>query len=347
MKLLYAIQGTGNGHISRAIELIPYFQEHAEVDILISGTQADLQLPFEIKYKYQGLSFVFGKKGGIDLLKTYMKNHVNRFLSEVRSLPIEQYDLVINDFEPISAWASYFKKKQCVGLSNQAAIEFPELKNNFQDEIVGRFILKNYAPTTASYGFHYKPYLPNIFTPIIRKELRIADVSDKGHITVYLPSYSEEKLIKKLSLIKGISFQVFSKDSKTSKVIDDITIQPINQNDFFNSFTTCHGLITAAGFGATTESLFLGKKLLVIPQKQQYEQLCNAEALKMLGVEVIKKLSKGNVEKIKNWIEKGKSIKMDYPDQTKELVETIIINEFYHKDFYNDYLTRSQFDLIK
>ena len=72
MKLLYAIQGTGNGHVSRAIELIPYFKEQADVDILISGIQSDLSLPFEVKYAYKGMSFVFGKKGGIDLLNTYI-----------------------------------------------------------------------------------------------------------------------------------------------------------------------------------------------------------------------------------------------------------------------------------
>ena len=36
-KLLYAINGTGLGHISRAKTLIPILKETAEVDILISG----------------------------------------------------------------------------------------------------------------------------------------------------------------------------------------------------------------------------------------------------------------------------------------------------------------------
>ncbi|NDB36263.1 MAG: glycosyl transferase, partial [Flavobacteriia bacterium] len=40
MKILYAIQGTGNGHISRAIALVPEFQKLVEVDVLISGTQS-------------------------------------------------------------------------------------------------------------------------------------------------------------------------------------------------------------------------------------------------------------------------------------------------------------------
>lgn len=62
MKILYAIQGTGNGHMTRASAIIPILMNKGEVDILISGTQADLSLPFPVKYTYKGLSFIFGKK---------------------------------------------------------------------------------------------------------------------------------------------------------------------------------------------------------------------------------------------------------------------------------------------
>ena len=61
MKLLYAIQATGNGHISRAKELIPLLQKHVEVDVLLSGTSADIELGLPVRYRFKGLSFVFGK----------------------------------------------------------------------------------------------------------------------------------------------------------------------------------------------------------------------------------------------------------------------------------------------
>ena len=68
MKILYAIQGTGNGHLSRALEIIPLLKEYGEVDILISGNQSQVNLPFEIKYRFHGLSFVASKSGGISFL---------------------------------------------------------------------------------------------------------------------------------------------------------------------------------------------------------------------------------------------------------------------------------------
>ena len=41
MKILYAIQGTGNGHLSRAHDILPELQKYGNVDIIISGTDSE------------------------------------------------------------------------------------------------------------------------------------------------------------------------------------------------------------------------------------------------------------------------------------------------------------------
>ena len=71
-RILYAIQGTGNGHLSRALDVVPLLRSRCDqLDILISGPPADLPLPFEVKYRAQGMGFLFGKKGGINFVKTF------------------------------------------------------------------------------------------------------------------------------------------------------------------------------------------------------------------------------------------------------------------------------------
>ena len=49
MKIFYAVQATGNGHVSRAQQLYPYLQKFGEVDFFISGNNAnlDFKLPKE------------------------------------------------------------------------------------------------------------------------------------------------------------------------------------------------------------------------------------------------------------------------------------------------------------
>ena len=99
MKILYCVQLTGNGHITRANELIRIFKKRAHVDVLVSGTQSSLKLKEKVKFRYKGLSFVFGKEGGIDFIKTNKIFNPFRFIKEILNCPVDKYDLIINDFE--------------------------------------------------------------------------------------------------------------------------------------------------------------------------------------------------------------------------------------------------------
>jgi len=42
MKIFYAVQATGNGHISRAMQLLPYLRRYGNVDIFLSGSNSQL-----------------------------------------------------------------------------------------------------------------------------------------------------------------------------------------------------------------------------------------------------------------------------------------------------------------
>lgn len=291
MKILYAIQGTGNGHLSRAGDIIPILKNIGEVDILISGTQADIALPYPVKYQMKGLGFIFGKKGGVDLWKTFSKNNIKGFIKEIRKLPVEYYDIVINDFEPVSAWACYFKGKSCIALSHQSAVLSYNAPLPKRKDRMGKFILKNYAPSTTQYGFHFSRYNEQVYTPVIRKQVRELRISIRGHYTVYLPSYSDERIIKVLRIFDNIEWEVFSKHNRKKYSIDNVSVSPIKNEAFLNSIASSAGVLCGAGFETPSEALFLKKKLLVIPMDNQFEQHCNAAALESLGV-IVFQLSK-------------------------------------------------------
>jgi uncharacterized protein (TIGR00661 family) len=324
MKVLYAIQGTGNGHVSRAMEVYPYLEKRAEVDYLVSGEQVDLDLPFELTYRAKGMSLYFGKRGGVDLSKTILKNTATRIWKEIKRLPVEKYDLVINDFEPISAWAARKKGVKCVALSHQSALRSSNIPRPDSRSFIGKTILQNYAPAQDHYGFHFARYTDDIFTPIIRSDLRGAQPQDKGHITVYLPAYDEKRLIKYFSKIPQVTWHVFSKHGKSKYITDNVSIFPIDREEFATSMLNAHGVLCGGGFETPSEALFLGKKLMVIPMKNQYEQLCNAEALQSLGVAVIPSLSKAHVERIQHWVNHDTPIQVNYPDETEEIVNMIL-----------------------
>ena len=76
MKVLYAIQTTGNGHLSRAKEFIPYLERRFQVDVVLSGPKHGLSLDRPIKHHYQGLTLFHTQKGGIHWGKTIFKNNI-------------------------------------------------------------------------------------------------------------------------------------------------------------------------------------------------------------------------------------------------------------------------------
>lgn len=324
MKILFAIQGTGNGHLARAEDVIPILQQYGDLDLFISGAQADIKLPYPVKYKSKGLSFFFGKSGGIDFLRTFKQNSSKEVYKEIKKFPVDKYDLVINDFEPISAWACRKRDIPCVGLSHQSALLSSKVPTPKKIDPVGEWVLHNYAPVEKYVSFHFERYDKNIYTPVIRSAVREARNVEKEHYTVYLPSYDDKKLVPLLAKIPKIKWHIFSKHAKKPYHIGKLSVYPVNKDEFAESMTSAKGVLCGAGFETPAEALYLGKKLMVVPMKSQLEQHYNAASLKQLGVPVLKKMRKKNIEKILEWIETDDRVTVQYDNITAEAVERAV-----------------------
>jgi uncharacterized protein (TIGR00661 family) len=324
VKILFAIQGTGNGHLARAEDVIPILQQFGDLDLFISGAQADIKLAYPVKYKSKGLSFFFGKSGGIDFLRTFKQNSSKEVYKEIKKFPVEKYDLVINDFEPISAWACRKRDIPCVGLSHQSALLSSKVPTPKKIDPVGEWVLHNYAPVEKYVSFHFERYDKNIYTPVIRSAVRECKNVEKEHYTVYLPSYDDKKLVPLLAKIPKIKWHIFSKHAKKPYHIGKLSVYPVNKDEFAESVTSAKGVLCGAGFETPAEALYLGKKLMVVPMKSQLEQHYNAASLRQLGVPVLKKMRKRNIEKIIEWIETDKRVTVQYDNVTAEAVERAV-----------------------
>ncbi|MXV51681.1 glycosyl transferase [Pedobacter sp. HMF7647] len=324
MKILYAIQGTGNGHTSRAREIIPLLQRHGEVDVLVSGTQADILPDQPITHHYHGFSFIFGEKGGVDHWKTYRSMNLPRLWKDIKSFPLKQYNLIINDYEPVTAWACRLQHRNCIALSHQSSFLSDRTPRPVKQSNYTEWLFKYYAPSTHKIGFHFERYEDFIHTPVIRSQIRQTESKDLGHVTVYLPAYSDQTLLKYLKLVPEVKFEVFSKHSKIPFTDTNVAVRPVNNSQFNISLANCHGLLTGGGFEGPAEALFLGKKVIMLPMKFQYEQQCNAEAAKRLGVPVVYHLDDSFVLKLKSWLHSDVVPKVSFPDETESIIDNLV-----------------------
>ena len=323
MKILYSVQATGNGHISRAMELLPYLQHYGEVDIFLSGSNSTLELNGLVKYRSKGVSLFYTCEGKLNYSKTLFSCSPLRIRKEIKDLPVEKYDLVINDFECITALACSLKKIPSINFGHQASFYSAQTPRPKEKSKAGEWILKNYARASMYIGLHFQRYDGFIFPPVIKKNIRKAAPADKNYYTVYLPSYCEHVLEKYFHRLSPYRFYIFSWQTKQTKKSGNITFIPVDKRLFDEALISCSGIITGGGFETPAEALKLQKKLMVIPINGQYEQQCNAAALEQLGITKIDKLDDDFNNQFEKWAA-SPPVKANYDHSTEWIIEEVM-----------------------
>ncbi|HRI21811.1 MAG TPA: glycosyltransferase family protein [Panacibacter sp.] len=324
MKIFYAIQATGNGHIARAMELMPYLTQYGEVDVFLSGSNSNLAFDLPVKYRSKGVSLFYGNRGGLDYKKMVKAFNPIRIWSEAKQLPIEKYDVVINDFESITSLACRLKNIPSVNFGHQASFQSAKTPRPQRKDFAGELVLKNYAPASAYIGLHFEQYDNFIFSPVIKEDILKAAPLNKGHITVYLSHYADELIARGLKKIKDMRFEIFSKTIKEKMTDGNITFVPVSNKPFNESMINCHGIITGAGFETPAEALYMHKKLMCFPIKGQYEQLCNGAALERFNVPVISSVDESFAYKVKAWLSGTNPKPLTLTNSTCDVVRQVI-----------------------
>lgn len=336
MKIFYAIQGTGNGHISRAIELYPHFKKYGEVDFLLSGSNANLTNSLPVKYISKGVSLFYKHSGGLDYLKILRSLSLS-VIKDAKALPVEKYDLVINDFDFVTSLACRLKKIPCIHFGHQASFQSKQTPRPLKKDLIGNFILEKFVKSDTHIGLHFENYDHHIYNPIIKEDIIKATPINDGHITVYLPQYSIKHLEPHFLKHDQFHFEVFTKEVNQISCKNNITYFPINNDQFTSSLIRCYGIITAGGFETPAEAMYMNKKVLSIPILNHYEQACNGHALEKLGVMVLKKIDEKFDQYFTQWINEKQPIKLNLEHSTADIVDILMKNKQTNKFNKNVY----------
>lgn len=325
MRILFGIQATGNGHLSRAKELYFLLKEnpHVEkIDVLVSGNNSKIDVPFDIKYNFKGISFSYGKSGKVNVLKSFLKANFLSVMKGIFTVPFHKYDIIISDYEPISVWGAKLRGIHTVGLGNifsSTSRQFPKMGGAHN---ITKVFTRLFCPVDQKVAMHYQKFDDFIFTPIIRSEIRGAQVRNDNFTLVYLLSYSEQQLLDTFSQsqFSEKQFVIYTNTGHSIKR-GNIEVKPLNTESFTKDILNCSGVITAGGFQTTAEALYLGKKLLCIPIKTQFEQQCNARVLQELGITVCKDL---DADCVRYWLDSGRVVQIPFQDESQKMIETIL-----------------------
>ncbi|GLP96934.1 MJ1255/VC2487 family glycosyltransferase [Paraferrimonas sedimenticola] len=333
MRILFGVQATGNGHISRARSFARSFANHPDiqVDWLFSGREREQLFDMQIFGDFKvlpGLTFVTSQ-GQINPIKTARKLNLPRLWKDVTCLDLDAYDLVISDFEPVTAWAAKHQGVPSMSISHQAAFlkDIPCPKS----AILNKPLMRYFAPTDVQLGLHWDSFGQNLLPPVIEPMTSTKIQHALGDFAlVYLPFEHLDQIQGWLAPIRAQEFVCFHPDIERPLRRGNVRWRPLSREGFIKHLHACQGVITNAGFELPSEAIALGKKLLARPLKGQFEQQANAMALQQLGYGYA--TNKLSSQAIKHWLQQPNRQLPQWPNVSDAIVEWLKIGDWQNLD---------------
>ncbi|BFM16314.1 glycosyltransferase family protein [Maricurvus nonylphenolicus] len=326
MRILYGVQGTGNGHLSRARAIAPHLAAAgAEVTYLFSGRERDQFFdmePFGDWICLSGMTLLTAN-GKVRTLATAQRNNPWRLWQEIKNLDLSGYDLVITDFEPVSAWAARRQKVPSIAVGHQYAFHYDIPQTG--DSIISRNVMRMFAPAKVQLGLHWYHFEQPILPPICDLDEHPSAVID-NKIIVYLGFESPDVVIPLLKAFPETEFYYYCAEFNQAEDLGHIHKRPICRDGFKKDLADCYGVICNAGFELVSEALHLSKRVLVKPLHGQMEQLSNALALEQLDLGST--MDELNKDSIGTWLKTAKQPHCQYPDVAKAIVEWIMAGDW-------------------
>ncbi len=326
LNILYGVQGTGNGHISRARMMAKYFAEQdANITFLFSGRANKDYFDMQVFGDYlhrRGLTFTTDA-GRVKYLQTIRDNNVFQFVRDVRKLDVSPFDVVISDFEPITAWAAKLAGKTSIGIGHQYAFDH-DVPMRGQNPAT-RLVMRYFAPTQRRIGLHWHHFDCPILPPIIDTQLSPAS-AEQDYKLVYLPLENQQQVTELLNQFPDQQFIQYA-PTLNDQQQGNTQLRKNCLEGFRRDLRGASGIICNTGFALISECLHMGLPVLTKPLDGQMEQLSNAAALEELKLaEVISELSKPALQ---HWLQNPiKQPRQTYPDVARELVNWVLAGDW-------------------
>lgn len=336
MRLLYGVQATGNGHIGRARALQQALEPfNVQIDFLFSGRPAaqlfDMQQFGAFQWR-KGLSFV-SHAGRVNHWQSLLQADIRQLWQDIRQLETRRYDLVLTDFEPITAWAARRQGAPLIALGHQYALSAPTPLTGM--DLLQRNILRFFAPARLSLGLHWHHFdhLQQqgrlVLPPIIDvAHTAAADCCDQP-VLVYLPFEAASDVLQWLAPFTQYRFRLYGVGLPTHG-LTHVECCSATVPGFKQDLRQASAVISNAGFELISEALQLQKRILVKPLAGQPEQASNALALQQLQLAMAQPaLNSTLINEFLHDFEPQRQV--HYPDVAKAIAHWLVQGDWYQQ----------------
>jgi len=202
-------------------------------------------------------------------------------------------DVVMSDFEPLSGIYARWTRTPLVAVDNINMIDRCRhdaaiVDGAAEDFRIARAVTKAMVPTAGDYivtTFFRPPLLRGrtvLVPPIVRPAIVAAEPVRGEHLIVY--SDGSDALIDALRASGQRCLVYGMRDGPRVGTTDGaIEFRPRSVDGFLADLVSARGVITGGGFSLLSEAVYLGKPVLSVPLRGQFEQLMNARYLEREG----------------------------------------------------------------
>jgi uncharacterized protein (TIGR00661 family) len=311
-KILFGVTGIGYGHTYRQMPLIDHFARKNLVMIFAYGRsyecyQERYQDHPNVKLEQVAVPFWVGNERGLDFAVTasHPENRGVEFL-EINCQAMERAgafigkpDLVITDYEPVSAQYAYAMGAPLVTIDQQSKYlcgDFPPMLggHNFSDEIARLRMFFPKAEARIACSFFDFPRRAGaekvkVFPPVLRESIIRAlrsQGSGEPFLLVYISSarqqeQSMEEILDALIGIRGPRCHLFLGRREYAQCPDKhpgIDIYQHGDPRFGRLLESCRGIVATAGHSLLSEAMYLAVPVYAMPVAP-YEQHMNAAVI--------------------------------------------------------------------
>jgi uncharacterized protein (TIGR00661 family) len=167
-RILYGVQSTGQGHISRARGLAHALRDY-DVDVtwLFSGRNKDKLFDMEPfgNFKHRAGLTMVTEAGKMHYRKTALGASPTTFIKDATTLDLDPYDIIVCDYEPVISWACKARGREVIGIGHQYA--FGRNTPMTGHTPMSRLLMQQFAPVDIHVGLHWAPFDDTILPPIL------------------------------------------------------------------------------------------------------------------------------------------------------------------------------------
>jgi uncharacterized protein (TIGR00661 family) len=300
LRVLYGVNGEGMGHATRSQVVIDSMLRRHDVRVVASGSAFRY-----LRERLPRVDEIFGptfdlEEGEIRRWGTVRQNLrlARQELPEtIRSWTarVNEWapDVVISDFEPLAGVYARLTRTPLIAVGNinlldRCRHDADILGAEREDFLLARAVSRSMVPGAVSYivTTYFRPPIlrggTTLVPPIVRPEIVDAEAVRGDHLVVY---WSGDEAVLDALRAAPMRCLVYGMQGETAETTTDgnLEFRPRSTEGFVEALRTSRGVVAGGGFSLLSEAVYLGKPILSIPLRGQFEQVINARYTARLG----------------------------------------------------------------